>query len=399
MNRNIQLLDTIARKKVRTIIGLMSGTSLDGLDVAVCNIEGSGKNTKLDLRQFVTVPYEEDFKEEVKTVFSKEEVNLQKLCLLNEWIGKQHASMIKKCLNNWKIVVEEVDIIASHGQTVYHAPLSLHGLEKYGNGTLQIGDGDHIAVNTGILTISDFRQKHLAAGGEGAPLAAYGDYLLFMEEDTDVILLNIGGIANFTFLPANIKDGRMFSSDTGPGNTMMDAWMQENFPGNSYDLDAVVAKTGTVSEPLLKSLMDNDFLQAPLPKTTGPELFNLTYLKNALKHTGVEKLSVADVMATLNRFSAKTIADAILPLVSKKPCKIYSSGGGMHNPLLMDYLKHEIKGATIDSTDKKNINPDAKEAILFAILANECIAGNASEFVSGINNFPPVSMGKISFPY
>jgi anhydro-N-acetylmuramic acid kinase len=399
MNRNIQLLDTIARKKVRTIIGLMSGTSLDGLDVAVCDIEGSGKNTKLDLRQFVTVPYEEDFKEEVKTVFSKEEVNLQKLCLLNEWIGKQHASMIKKCLNNWKIVVEEVDIIASHGQTVYHAPLSLHGLEKYGNGTLQIGDGDHIAVNTGILTISDFRQKHLAVGGEGAPLAAYGDYLLFMEEDTDVILLNIGGIANFTFLPANIKDGRMFSSDTGPGNTMMDAWMQENFPGNSYDLDAVVAKTGTVSEPLLKSLMDNDFLQAPLPKTTGPELFNLTYLKNALKHTGVEKLSVADIMATLNRFSAKTIADAILPFVSKKPCKIYSSGGGMHNPLLMDYLKHEIKGATIDSTDKKNINPDAKEAILFAILANECIAGNASEFVSGINNFPPVSMGKISFPY
>jgi anhydro-N-acetylmuramic acid kinase len=399
MNRNIQLLDTIARKKVRTIIGLMSGTSLDGLDVAVCNIEGSGKNTKLDLRQFVTVPYEEDFKEEVKTVFSKEEVNLQKLCLLNEWIGKQHASMIKKFLNDWKIVVEEVDIIASHGQTVYHAPLSLHGLEKYGNGTLQIGDGDHIAVNTGILTISDFRQKHLAAGGEGAPLAAYGDYLLFMEEDTDVILLNIGGIANFTFLPANIKDGRMFSSDTGPGNTMMDAWMQENFPGKSYDRDAAIAKNGRVSERLLKSLMDNDFLQAPLPKTTGPELFNLTYLKNALKHTGVEKLSVADVMATLNRFSAKTIADAILPLVSKKPCKIYSSGGGMHNPLLMDYLKHEIKGATIDSTDKKNINPDAKEAILFAILANECIAGNASDFVSGINNFPPVSMGKISFPY
>jgi anhydro-N-acetylmuramic acid kinase len=307
--------------------------------------------------------------------------------------------MINECLNEWHIASIEVDIIASHGQTVYHAPLSLHGMEKYGNGTLQIGDGDHIAVNTGILTISDFRQKHLAAGGEGAPLAAYGDYLLFTEENTDVILLNIGGIANFTFLPADIRDGRMFSSDTGPGNTMMDAWMQENFPGKFYDEDATVARQGTVNEPLLRSLLENDFLQKSLPKTTGPELFNLFYLRNALKRTETEQLSPEDVMATLNRFSARTIADAILPLVKDNPCKIFTSGGGMHNPLLMDYIKKEIKGAIIDSTNKKNINPDAKEAILFAVLANECIAGNASDFVSGINNFPPVSMGKISFPY
>lgn len=399
MNRNISQLTSIAEKQNRTIIGLMSGTSLDGLDVALCNIEGSGKNTKLELRHFTTIPYKDDFKNEVKTVFSKEEVNLQKLCLLNEWIGKQHASMIMNCLKDWNIAAREVDIIASHGQTVYHAPLSLHGMEKYGNGTLQIGDGDHIAVNTGIITISDFRQKHLAAGGEGAPLAAYGDYLLFMEEDTDVILLNIGGIANFTFLPANIHDGTMFSSDTGPGNTMMDAWMQENFPGKFYDEDAAVAKQGVVNEPLLKSLMDNDFLQKPLPKTTGPELFNLTYLQDALKNAAVEQLPVADIMATLNRFSAKTITDAILPLVKNNPCKIYTSGGGMHNPFLMDYLRQEIKGVTIDSTKEKNINPDAKEAILFAILANECITGEASHFVSGIDNFPPISMGKISFPY
>jgi anhydro-N-acetylmuramic acid kinase len=399
MNKNIQLLNSIAQKNTRAIIGLMSGTSLDGLDVALCHIQGAGKNTRLELRHFTTIPYNEDFKEEVKAVFSKEKVSLQKLCLLNEWIGRQHAFMINECLNEWHIASIEVDIIASHGQTVYHAPLSLHGMEKYGNGTLQIGDGDHIAVNTGILTISDFRQKHLAAGGEGAPLAAYGDYLLFTEENTDVILLNIGGIANFTFLPADIRDGRMFSSDTGPGNTMMDAWMQENFPGKFYDEDATVARQGTVNEPLLRSLLENDFLQKSLPKTTGPELFNLFYLRNALKRTETEQLSPEDVMATLNRFSARTIADAILPLVKDNPCKIFTSGGGMHNPLLMDYIKKEIKGAIIDSTNKKNINPDAKEAILFAVLANECIAGNASDFVSGINNFPPVSMGKISFPY
>ncbi len=399
MNINMSRLAGIAEKKVKTIIGLMSGTSLDGLDIALCKITGSGKNTQLKLAEFITVNYEDDFKNEVRSIFSKEEVSLPRLCLLNEWIGKQHAAMINECLQQWKMNASEIDLIASHGQTIYHAPLSLHGLKKYGNGTLQIGDGDHIAVNTGIITISDFRQKHLAAGGEGAPLAAYGDYLLFKEADNDVILLNIGGIANFTFLPANAADGTMFSSDTGPGNTMMDAWMQQNFASKFYDKDAAVAKEGTVNEALLKCLLQNDFLQKPLPKTTGPELFNLNYLQSAQQTAGVTNLSVADTMATLNRFSGQTIAEAIQPLIIDKPCNIYVSGGGMHNPALMDYLKVNLKGAAIFSTSKKNINPDAKEAILFAILANECVAGNPEDFVSGINNFPPITMGNISFPY
>lgn len=399
MNINITRLAGITEKKVKTIIGLMSGTSLDGLDIALCKIVGNGKNTSLTLSQFTTVPYEDDFKNEVRSIFSKEEINLPRLCLLNEWIGKQHAAMINECLQQWKMNASEIDLVASHGQTIYHAPLSLHGLKKYGNGTLQIGDGDHIAVNTGIITISDFRQKHIAAGGEGAPLAAYGDYLLFKEADNDIILLNIGGIANFTFLPANAGDGTMFSSDTGPGNTMMDTWMQQNFAGEFYDKDAAVAKEGKVNEPLLKSLLQNDFLQKPLPKTTGPELFNLNYLEKAKQIAGVPNISVADTMATLNRFSGQTIVEAIQPLIKEKACKIYVSGGGMHNPVLLDYLKQHLQGAAIFSTSQKNINPDAKEAILFAILANECICGNAADFVSGINNFPAISMGKISFPY
>ncbi len=399
MNRNLTQLYSIAQKNEKRIIGLMSGTSLDGLDIALCKIKGSGKNTTLVLSHFVTVPYSDDFRTEIKSVFSKEEVNLQKLCLLNEWVAKQHARIINDCLQQWKITAADIDIIASHGQTVYHAPLSLHGLQKYGNGTLQIGDGDHLAVNTGIITLSDFRQKHIAAGGEGAPLAAYGDYLLFREEGTDVILLNIGGIANFTFLAANASAGNTFSSDTGPGNTMMDAWMQQNFSGIFYDKDAAIAKQGTINEPLLKKLSAHNFFKKPLPKTTGPELFNLNYLDEAAKAAGINNISVADTMATLNRFSGQTIVDAILPMIKNNPCKIYVSGGGMHNPLLMDYLELQLKAAAIYSTDEKNINPDAKEAILFAILANECISGNAEEFPAGISNFPAISMGKISFPH
>jgi anhydro-N-acetylmuramic acid kinase len=398
MNINIKRLTEISNKKEKIIIGLMSGTSLDGLDIALCKIESHGKNTRIELNRFITVPYNEDFKNEVRSVFSKEMVNLQKLCLLNEWIAKQHAAMINECLKEWNIKSSEVDLIASHGQTIYHAPLSLHGLKKYGNGTLQIGDGDHLAVHTGIITMSDFRQKHIAAGGEGAPLAAYGDWLLFKEEGTDIILLNIGGIANFTFLPAYAMDTSIFSSDTGPGNTMMDAWMQQNFAGKYFDENAAIAKRGMVNEALLQSLYNDAFLQMPLPKTTGPEIFNLDYLHQAQKNSGTEQIAVEDVMATLNRFTAQTIVDVIQPLIKSFACKIYVSGGGMYNPVLMEYLKMNIKGADFYSTAKKNINPDAKEAILFAIIANECICGDASVFPAADINFPAISMGKISFP-
>jgi len=396
MNKNIAQLYNIGQKKNRTIIGLMSGTSLDGLDIALCNIEGNGASTKLQLKNFTTVPYNEESKEAIRTVFSKQQVNLEHLTLLNEWIGKQHASLINQTLKEWNVLHTEVDIVASHGQTIYHAPFSLHGNEKYGNATLQIGDGDHIAVGTGIITLSDFRQKHIAAGGEGAPLAAYGDYLLFKEKGVDVFLLNIGGISNFTFLPAN-NEG-IFSTDVGPGNTMMDAWMQQNFEGEYYDKDATIAKQGIVNEALLKALLENDFLQHPVPKTTGPEIFNLTYLEKVIKKSGCINISKEDVMATLNYFTAKTIADA-MNTVMKEGAKIYVSGGGMHNPLLMENIRKQITKAKIFSTIDKGIEPDAKEAILFALLANEALAGSPQDtFPVKIKNFPAISMGKISFP-
>ena len=399
MNKNIASLHRVAEKTNRNIIGLMSGTSLDGLDIALCNIEGHGRNMKLKLENFITVPYDDEFKQEVKSVFSKEMVNLQQLTLLNEWIGKKHAAIINDTLSHWKTDRTSVDCIASHGQTIYHAPLSLHGRTAFGNGTLQIGDGDHIAVHTGILTISDFRQKHIAAGGEGAPLAAYGDYLLFSEKERDVILLNIGGIANFSYLPGDTDASGMFSSDVGPGNTMMDAYMQQQFPGNYFDTDATIAKQGTVNEGLLKALLDNNFLQQPLPKTTGPELFNLAYLEKAKAVSDTRKLGITDTMATLNRFTAVTIVNAIAPLLTgRRKASIYASGGGIHNPLLMDYLSNHLEHVPILSTLEKGINPDAKEAVLFAILANECIAGEADSIPFSINNFPAITMGKISFP-
>ncbi len=398
MNPAIARLYTIAQQTHRLIIGLMSGTSVDGLDVALCRISGHGFATTLELLQFETVAYDAGFKAEIQSVFSKKQVDLEKLTLLNPWVACRHAAIINDCLLRWGIPNNSVDIIASHGQTIYHAPKSLHHLPGFGNATLQIGDGDHLAMATGITTISDFRQKHIAAGGEGAPLAGYGDLLLFGKPGEDRVLLNIGGIANFTYLPGTGGE-QLFCSDTGPGNTIMDAYIQQQFPGQYYDKDATVAGTGTANEALLTELKDNAFFGAAFPKTTGPELFNLSYLNEAKGRSNTTTLSAADTMATLCRFSADTIVQAMLRCFGEqKKLRVYSSGGGMHNPLLMTYIKTQLPLLEFETTDVLHINPDAKEAVLFAILANECICGNSTETRNSNKGLIGVQMGKISLP-
>jgi anhydro-N-acetylmuramic acid kinase len=395
MNKNIHQLYNIASKNKRTIIGLMSGTSLDGLDVALCDVEGFGAETKIEVKEFETLSYEPSFKEKIKEIFSKHEVDLENVCLLNAFVGTLHASMINDCLKKWNIKNTEVDIIASHGQTIYHAPKILHKKEGYPNATLQIGDGDHIAVHTGITTLSDFRQKHIAAGGEGAPLAVYGDYLIFSKANENRIMLNMGGIANFTFLHGDLDASKMFSTDVGPGNTLMDAVMQKHFPEKYFDEGAQVALQGTINLELLAALKENDFFAKAFPKTTGPELFNYYYLQQAQQRSNTTELTVYDVMATLAKFSADMISGAILRSMNNEPFVIYSSGGGMHNQLLMGHLKKQMPNAIFKTTADLHINPDAKEAVLFAILANEALCGGDTNFGTGV---PSVSMGKVSFP-
>lgn len=399
MLQHIERLYAISQKEERMIIGLMSGTSLDGLDVALCHCSGSGLNTRIKLVQFATLPYPASFKQRIKEVFSKKMADLELVCLLNGWVGVQHAEMVLACLENWNLTPADIDLIASHGQTIYHAPQQLHGRQGYGNATLQIGDGDHMAVTTGIITVSDFRQKHIAAGGEGAPLAAYGDYLIFSKPGENRIMLNIGGIANFTFLPAGMDATQVFSTDTGTGNTLMDAWMQANFTDRYFDENADVARQGTVNPALLEALKTNAFFEKTFPKTIGPELFNLNYLQNALADAGNPDCRVYDIMATLNAFSAETIIEAIqLATKGIADFTIYVSGGGMHNPLLLEQIRVGMQGKNLFPTDVLGIHPDAKEAVLFALLANECVAGNKQGPANAQQGIPAVSMGKISLP-
>jgi anhydro-N-acetylmuramic acid kinase len=401
MNKNIQSLYQIAQKPSRKIIGLMSGTSMDGLDVAFCEISGAGENTKVKLLHFDTVDYSEEIKIEIRKVFAKQTIDFQHLALLNEWIGIIHANMILECLERWNISTEEVDLVASHGQTVMHAPKILHQQEKFPNATLQIGDGDHIAVKTGIITLSDFRQKHLAAGGEGAPLAVYGDYFIFGKKGENRIMLNMGGIANFTYLPATMNPEEVFVTDTGTGNTLIDAFTRQYFPEKAYDKDAEIAQQGAVNQFLLDELKSDNFFKTDFPKTTGPELFSFDYVKKAQLQSNTEQISVNDLLATLTRFSAETIAEAVNFTINSTPYNvkdfnIYMSGGGMHNPLLVSWLK-ELLPCNFFKTNDLGISGDAKEAVLFAILANETVSGGDSDFGSR-RGIPSVSMGKISFP-
>ncbi|MBB4804225.1 anhydro-N-acetylmuramic acid kinase [Flavobacterium nitrogenifigens] len=400
MNKNIEALYQIAQKETKRIIGLMSGTSLDGLDIALCEISGSGVNTNVKLAQFKTISYSEEIKTEIRKVFAKKNIDFQHLVLLNEWIGLLHAEMINDALKKWNIPASEIDLIASHGQTVLHAPKFLHQQEKFPNATLQIGDGDHIAVKTGIITLSDFRQKHVAAGGEGAPLAVYGDYFLFGKEGENRIMLNIGGIANFTYLPSAIKTEDTFVTDTGTGNTLIDLFVKKYFLDKSYDKDAEIAKQGTVNQDLLDNLKDNSFFKKGFPKTIGQELFNAEYVELALSKSNLTNISAPDLLATLTRFTAETIAEAILFAVENssfkiEDFKIYLSGGGANNPLIVKWLKELLPCPFFKSNDL-GINSDAKEAILFAVLANETVAGGDFKFNSV--KIPSVTMGKISFP-
>jgi anhydro-N-acetylmuramic acid kinase len=398
MNNSIQKLYSIANKSERLIIGLMSGTSMDGLDIALCACKNSGSDTEIELLNFVTIPYQDEFRKDVKSIFSRKDADLEKVCILNELIGLTHADLILKALKIWDISPTVVDVIASHGQTIFHAPKSLHQLENYPNATLQIGDGDHIAVKTGIITITDFRQKHLAAGGEGAPLAVYGDYLIFSKQGEDRIMLNIGGISNFTYLPGNMDASKVFSTDVGPGNTLMDQYMQENYDGLFYDKDASIAKSGKLSNELLQVLMVDEFFGLSFPKTTGPELFSLNYLKKAQELSATINLSKADVLNTLCHFTAYVIANSIKSTAGSSALpKIFLSGGGMHNPLLVEVLKTQLPNLVFSTTEELSINPDAKEAVLFALLANETLAGNPINF-GDREGVPSVCMGKICLP-
>jgi anhydro-N-acetylmuramic acid kinase len=369
----------------------MSGTSLDGLDMALCRFTGQGTATKCELLHFDSVSFDESFKTSIRAVFAQENIHFPSLSTLHAQIARTHAAIILKTLQAWGIKPDEVDIIASHGQTVMHRP---DRSGKLPHSTLQIGDGDHLAHLTGIITLSDFRQKHIAAGGEGAPLAMFGDYFLFTQAGEERILLNIGGIGNFTYLPANQDPKAILVTDTGPGNTLMDAWVRTHYPEKSFDEDAQIARSGKVNTDFLTALLGLPFFKESFPKSTGPEYFNL----ERIKELAPSNIIPADFLATLTRFTAESIALAIQHYTGLHQAHIYVSGGGARNPLMMEHLKNLMPGFTIQDSAVLGIESAAKEAVLFALLANETLMDPTPGAARRLGDSPWMTMGKISLP-
>jgi anhydro-N-acetylmuramic acid kinase len=430
MNTSLTRL-LLLENKPRIIVGLMSGTSLDGLDIALCEIVGHGSDTILKVHHFVSLPYSANFLNKIRPIFANPMAPLHEVTKTNAWIAREHAHMVMLSLAKWDIKPEDVDILASHGQTIFHAPNSLDKkdirLAQNASASLQISDGCHLAHLTQILTISDFRQKHVAAGGEGAPLVPYADFLLFTSSNENRILLNIGGIANYTYLPAKTSFSGVVSADTGPGNTLMDTAiehakaLQDNdkplysYPTitKHYDVNGQFAAKGCVNKALLNTLVTA--LDAPHSgieksnQSTGQETLNLNFILAAIQQCEASdgpsfpntEQDFYDLLATLNMFTATTIANAInaLALAIENSCKhvIYISGGGVHNHTLLSNIQTCLPHFLIRSSETLGIAPDAKEAALFAVLANQTVFGDSTIFDND-NNEPASNFGKISLP-
>jgi anhydro-N-acetylmuramic acid kinase len=367
MNKQLLRLTEIAQKPTKKILGLMSGTSLDGLDIALCSF----KWKDIELQYFKTIAYSDELRERIRAIQSKMSVNLQEVCVLNTELAHLYSKMILDVLAEWNISPKEVDMIASHGQTIFHFP------NETMKSTLQIVDADHIAQRTGIITISDFRQKHVAKGGEGAPLAEIMDEALFRSKEKNRLLLNLGGIANFTWLPASKTGEPSLTSDIGPANTLINEAMKKHF-NEAFDEDGKVAASGKVNSELLKYLLLEPYFRKPFPKTTGQEDFNLNLVEELMEGYQI-KLDPEDLVATLTHLTIQSISRTFDQLIGDQSFDIYVSGGGVHNSEIMKGLKERLLNATFRDLEELGFSGDAKEAVLIAFLANECLVGGKWE--------------------
>lgn len=370
-------------------IGLMSGTSLDGLDIAYCFLDGYYTSTKVQLLKFDEVKMPASLKEKIMKACSAEESSTPLVCSLNFELGSWMGDCVHRFLEKYHISQDEVDFIASHGQTIWHQPESKDG---YVHSTLQIGEPAEIAWRTGIQVISNFRTMDMAAGGSGAPLVPYADYILYRSPLKSRILLNVGGIANVTSLPANCKEDEVSAFDTGPGNMMIDEAMRRLY-GKEYDEDGNTARSGQINEAMLDELMAAPYITTRPPKSTGREMFGQARTAALLeKYRNVSK---EDIICTLTAFTAESIALNIHAF-SGSCEELIAAGGGAHNHTLLAMLAKKLPESKVLTQEDLGFSSDAKEAVAFAILGNETLHNHYANMVSATGASTKVILGNIT---
>ncbi|MBI4229012.1 MAG: anhydro-N-acetylmuramic acid kinase [Deltaproteobacteria bacterium] len=384
-------LDQILSKKERLVVGLMSGTSIDGVDAALIRIMGSGLDTKFELIKFTCIPYESGIIEDIERLDSS--TSIDKISELNFLVGKACADAAMAVIEEAGFQAGDIDLIGSHGQTIYHnPPSSRNGVPS----TLQIGELDVIAERTGITTVGDFRTRDIAAGGEGAPLVPYADYLFFHEVGKTLASQNIGGISNVTVITESISDVVAF--DTGPGNLLMNWVVTLATNGKKrYDIDGEIAKKGTVDKGLLERFLADPYFSFKPPKSTGNERFGKRMAMELYSLVKGGAITLFDLTATLLELTVESIARSYEQFIFPKWSvnEVICSGGGSRNPILMKRLKGRMNHVKISSSDAYGIPVDAKEAIAFAVLANELISGNCTNLPGVTGARSPVPLGKI----
>ena len=380
-------MNAVASKPKRIVLGMISGTSVDGIDAALCELEGSGAATRFRLLGFETVNYEPEVRRRIFQLFEPT-ASLDDLCEINAAVGDAFAAAAIQTISNAGLRAEEVDLIGSHGQTVRHLP------DGTPPSTLQIGDISVIAQRAGIATIGDFRPADMAVGGQGAPLVPLADYLLFKDEEKGRLLLNIGGISNVTVLPAGGSREQVTAFDLGPGNMLVDAAMSHYSDGEErFDRDGGRAGHGQVDLELLERLLNHEFLDREPPKSTGREEFGVPYFEALLQEVD---LVPNDMVATLTAFTAESIIRGINRFVMGEMHELWLGGGGAYNQTLVRHLTEGLGELKVAPFSGLGIDPGAREALAFAVLANETIAGQTGNLPSATGAQRSVILGKIA---
>ncbi|MBD2462483.1 anhydro-N-acetylmuramic acid kinase [Oscillatoria sp. FACHB-1407] len=384
------------------VIGLISGTSVDGIDAALVRLSGTTTDLRVELVAGATYPYPPELRSRIVSVIADGSLSMAEFAALDDAIAEQFAQAA--------IAIQQghptAELIGSHGQTVYHRPPATsryadNVVETLGY-SLQLGRGEAIAHRTGITTVSNFRVADIAAGGQGAPLVSALDKWVLGHDTLDRCVQNIGGIGNVTYLPARnapqsaVQTPSILGWDTGPGNTLLDLAVQHLSNGaQTYDQDGAWAASGIPCQPLVQQWLQQDFFQIPPPKSTGRELFSLDYFHQCLRDAASYNLSPADILATLTELTAASIAQSYYQFLPKLPDQVLICGGGSHNLYLKQRIQANLELIPVCTTDDVGLNADFKEAIAFAVLAYwrmQDIPGNLPE-VTGAKK--AVTLGEI----
>lgn len=376
------------------VVGLMSGTSADGINAAVVHLEGASPNLSWEILAHVNRPYTDQVRSEIFACFRPETSSVDRLCRLNFELGEAFAQAAKEAIAAARLNIQDIDLIGSHGQTVWHIPPQPSEIAS----TLQIGEPTVIAEQTGLPVVSNFRTRDMAAGGHGAPLVPLVDWILFSHPTLMRAAQNIGGIANVTFLPAAGERDSVLAFDTGPGNMLIDEAARLATDGVwNYDHDGELAAQGRVDESLLAQWLADSYYQQKPPRTTGRELFGTQRAVEYWAQASQRGLSSNDIVATLTALTARSIEHAYRTFLPALPDEVIVSGGGAHNLILMNMLAERLAPIRVTTSNEYRLNIEAKEAVAFAVLAYETWHKRPGNIPAATGASREVMLGSITY--